>query len=111
MPFVVHREKFHQYILRIIKKQSEEEALIEKAVKSFIQVLYGKRIFDKYDIAVEVLKDYLLIEKPRPNLEEVLILSFNEKQGNVRYKHSTYPLFLGFERFEINFSKKLAIYI
>ena len=33
--------------------------------------MYAKRIFDNYDNAEEVFKDYLLIERPRPNLKEL----------------------------------------
>ena len=40
----------------------KEEVLIEKTVKTTIQPLYDERLFGKYDIADEVLKEYLLID-------------------------------------------------
>ena len=43
-------------------KQTDEEDLIEGAMKTTIQKLYDKGLFSRYDNADEVLKDYLLIE-------------------------------------------------
>ena len=40
-------------------KQYVEEVLIERAVKTSIQSLYDKGLFDNYDKADEVSKDYL----------------------------------------------------
>ena len=53
------------------KKQSVEEVLLQRAVKTTIQVLYDKGLFDKYDNADEVLNDVLFVEKRRPDLQEV----------------------------------------
>ena len=39
------------------QKQSDEEFLIERAVKSTIEMLYDKRLHDIYDSADEVWKD------------------------------------------------------
>ena len=44
-----------------------EGVLIEKAVKTTIQILYDKVLFDKYNNADEALKDYQLFERRRPN--------------------------------------------
>ena len=44
-----------------------EGVLIEKAVKTTIQILYDKGLFDNYNNADEALKDYQLIERRRPN--------------------------------------------
>ena len=44
-----------------------EGVLIEKAVKTTIQILYDKGLFDSYNNADEALKDYQLIERRRPN--------------------------------------------
>ena len=57
-------------------KKSVEENLIEKAVKTTIQLLYDKGLFDDYNHgkAYEVLKNYLLVavsDGHRPDLEEV----------------------------------------
>ena len=51
-------------------KQSQEEVLIERAVKTTIQMLYDMGLIDNYGNAEEVLKDYLLIERRTLNLEE-----------------------------------------
>ena len=57
-------------------KQSVEEILIEKTVKTTIQLRYARGLFDTYNHgnAHEVLKDYLLNEvndRRRPDLEEL----------------------------------------
>ena len=44
-----------------------EGVLIEKAVKTTIQILYDKGLFDNYNNADEALKDYQPIERRRPN--------------------------------------------
>ena len=51
-------------------KQSLEEVLIQRAVKTTIQILFDLRIFDDYNNA-EVLKDFSFVEGRRPDLEEV----------------------------------------
>ena len=65
-------------------KQSEE-ILFQRAVKTIMQILYDKGLFDNYNYSDEVLKDYLLIdegnERRRPDLEalnddDVVILGF-----------------------------------
>ena len=40
-------------------KQSVEEILIQRAVKTTIQILYDKGLFDKFQNADKVLEDYL----------------------------------------------------
>ena len=40
-----------------------EEVLIERAVKTTMQILYGHGLFDNYDNTDEVLKDYILIDE------------------------------------------------
>ena len=55
-------------------KQPVYEILNESAVKTTIQTLYDKGLFDNYDNADEVLKDYLLFEvdeRRRPDLEKL----------------------------------------
>ena len=59
--------------------QYRDEILIEKAVKTTIQRLYYKRLFDNYDNAEAALKYCLLIdvyEMRRSNLDEQII-TFN----------------------------------
>ena len=52
-------------------KQSVEEVLIQRAVKTTIQILYDKGLFDNFQNADEVLKDFLFTTRRRPDLEEV----------------------------------------
>ena len=52
-------------------KQSIEDILIQKSVKSTMQLLYDKGLFDNFQNADEVLKDYLFTTRRRPDLEEV----------------------------------------
>ena len=52
-------------------KQSVEDILIQKAVKTTIQILYDKGWFDSYANADKVLEDFLFVTRCRPNLEEV----------------------------------------
>ena len=44
-------------------EQSIKEALFERAVETLIQMLYGGGLFNKYDNADVVLKDYLFFER------------------------------------------------
>ena len=41
-------------------KQSVEEILIQRAVKTTIQILYDKGLFDKYQNANKILEDFLI---------------------------------------------------
>ena len=52
-------------------KQSVEDNLIQGAVKTTIQILYDKRLFDNFQNAEEVLKDFLVTTRRRPDLEKV----------------------------------------
>ena len=52
-------------------KQTVDEILIQKAVKTTIQILYDKGSFDNFQIADKILKDFLLTTRRRPDLEEV----------------------------------------
>ena len=52
-------------------KQSVEEILVQRAVKTTIQILYDKGLFDKFQNAQEVLKDFLFTTRRRPDLEKV----------------------------------------
>ena len=51
-------------------KQCVENILIQRAVRTTIQILYDKGLFDNYAKAVEVLK-YFLFTRRRPGLEAV----------------------------------------
>ena len=52
-------------------KQSAEEVLIERTVKTTIEILYDKGLLDNYDNADEVLKHYLFAEWQRPDLNPI----------------------------------------
>ena len=52
-------------------KQNVEEILIQRAVKTTIQILYDKGLFDNFQNAEEVLKDFLFVTRRRPDLEKV----------------------------------------
>ena len=51
-------------------KQSVEEVLIQRAVKTTIQILYDKGLFDKYVNADKVLEDFLFTTRRRGDLED-----------------------------------------
>ena len=51
-------------------KQSVEEVLIQRAVKTTIQILYDKGLFDNYANADKVLEDFLFTTRRRGDLSE-----------------------------------------
>ena len=51
-------------------KQSVEEILIERTVKTTIQILYDKDLFDNYASADKVLEDFLFTTRRRGDLSE-----------------------------------------
>ena len=51
-------------------KQNVEEILIQRAVKTTIQILYDKGLFDNYDNADKVLEDFLFTTRRRGDLTE-----------------------------------------
>ena len=51
-------------------KQNVEEILIQRAVKTTIQILYDKGLFDNFQNADEVLEDFLFTTRRRPDLED-----------------------------------------
>ena len=52
-------------------KQNVEDILIQRAVKTIIQILYDKGLFDNFQNAEEVLKYFLFTTRRRPDLEKV----------------------------------------
>ena len=52
-------------------KQSAEEILIQRAVKTTIQILYDKGLFDNYANADKVLEDFLFTSRRRGDLDDV----------------------------------------
>ena len=51
-------------------KQNVEEILIQRAVKTTIQILYDRGLFDNFQNAEEALKDFLFTTRRRPDLSE-----------------------------------------
>ena len=51
-------------------KQSVEEILIQRAVKTTIQILYDKGLFDNFQNADKVLEDFLFTTRRRQDLSE-----------------------------------------
>ena len=60
-------------------KQNVEDILIRRAVKTTIQILYDKGLFDKFQNADEVLEDFLFTTRRRGDLSE-------EVNDNVQWK-------------------------
>ena len=52
------------------EKQAVEEILIRRAVKTTIQVLYDRGLFDNYANADKVLEDFLFVTRRRGDLSE-----------------------------------------
>ena len=60
---------FNEFKLQY-NKQSVEEILIQRAVKTTIQILYDKGLFDNYQNADKVLEDFLFTTRHRGDLSE-----------------------------------------
>ena len=52
-------------------KQSVEDIFFQRAVKTTIQILYDKRVFDNFQNADKVLEDFLFTTRRRGDLDEV----------------------------------------
>ena len=72
-------------------KQNVEDILIQRAVKTMIQILYDKGLFDKYAIADKVLEGFLFTTRRRGDLSNQVIDDIQwfyqkiqfEKQSNI----------------------------
>ena len=60
---------YNEFILQY-NKQSVENVLIQRAVKTTIQILYDKGLFDNYANADKVLEDFLFTTRRRGDLTE-----------------------------------------
>ena len=58
---------YNEFILQY-NKQNVEEILIQRAVKTTIQILYDKGLFDNFQNADKILEDFLFTTKRRPDL-------------------------------------------
>ena len=63
-------EKDYNEFRKEYNKQSVEEILVQRAVKTTIQKLYDKGLFDNYANADKVLEDFLFTIRRRGNLSE-----------------------------------------
>ena len=60
---------FNEFKLQY-NKQSVEEILVQRAVKTTIQILYDKGLFDNYANADKVLEDFLFVTRRRGDLSD-----------------------------------------
>ena len=67
---IAYIEKEYNEFKKQYNKQSVEEILIQRAVKTTIQILYDKGLFDNYANADKVLEDFLFVTRRRGDLEE-----------------------------------------
>ena len=63
-------EKDYNVFKKHYSKQSVEEISIQRAVKTTIQILYDKGLFDNYANADKVLEDFLFTTRRRGDLSE-----------------------------------------
>ena len=63
-------EKYYNEFKLQYNKQSVEEILIQRAVKTTIQILYDRGLFDNFQNADKVLEDFLFTTRRRPDLSE-----------------------------------------
>ena len=66
---IAYIEKDYNEFKLQYNKQSVEEILVQRAVKTTIQILYDKGLFDNYANADKVL-DFLFVTRRRPDLSE-----------------------------------------
>ena len=71
-------EKDYNEFKKQHNKQSVEEILVQRAVKTTIQILYDKGLFDNYANADKVLEDFLFTTRRRGDLPKQV--SENETQ-------------------------------
>ena len=61
---------YNEFILQY-NKQNVEDILVQRAVKTTIQILYDRGLFDNFQNAEEALKDFLFVTRRRLDLEKV----------------------------------------
>ena len=61
---------FNEFKLQY-NKQNVEEILVQRAVKTTIQILYDKGLFDNFQNADKVLEDFLFVTRRRGDLEKI----------------------------------------
>ena len=68
---MISLEKDYNEFMLHYNKQTVEEHLIERAVKTTIQKLYEKSLFENCPNANEVLQEFLFVTRTRVDLEKV----------------------------------------
>ena len=63
-------EKDYSEFKQQYNKQNVEDILIQRAVKTTIQILYDKGLFDNFQNADKVLEDFLFTTRRRADLSE-----------------------------------------
>ena len=63
-------EKDYNEFKLLYNKQNVEDILIQRAVKTTIQILYDMGLFDNFQNADKVLKDFLFTTRHRGDLED-----------------------------------------
>ena len=63
-------EKDYNEFKKQYNKQSVEDILIQRAVKTTIQILYDRGLFDNFQNADKVLEDFLFTTRRRSDLSE-----------------------------------------
>ena len=69
---IAYIEKDYNDFKKQDNKQSVEEIFIQRAVKTTIQILYDKGLFDSYANADKVLEDFLFTTIRREDLSELI---------------------------------------
>ena len=60
---------FNEFKLQY-NKQSVEDILVQRAIKTTIQILYDKRLIDNFQNTDKVLEDFLFTTRRRGDLED-----------------------------------------
>ena len=69
--FISYIEKDNNEFKKQYNKQTVEDILVQRAVKTTIQILYDKALFDNYANADKVLEDFLFTTRRRVDLERI----------------------------------------
>ena len=64
-------EKDYNKCILQYNKQNVEEILVQRAVKTTIQILFDKGLFDNFQNADKVLEKFLFTTRRRPDLEKI----------------------------------------
>ena len=67
---ISYKEKDYNEFKLQYNKQSVEEVLIQRALKTTVEILYVKSLFESYANADKVLEDFFVTRR-RPDLEKV----------------------------------------